>query len=463
MRITTPSTTLTKTALSIGALMMAAVGCASNDGSEQVGTASVKIQVGSVHGEAVTRVVVSSASGAESDLTPDFSGGFAGTLLLPAGPDEIVGRAFIDDTLVGESAPVPVVVEAGLVVGASIRLIDLTGGASVPHRPFVVSIGHPLSTIANQTTLLSADAIDPDGDALTYAWSSDCADSVFSDASAPVTEWTNPTQGNCNLALTVSDGGLSAVESFRVVVFAEGADTGAVDIDGVFIGAPDIFLTMNSSSAFCDVNPSSEDGSCIGSMASPEGAGFSAFVSWGHGEPGTLEIADDCGGRFEIFGQDSAFIDGQWTPPVERGVCLVTVRATSPEGPSSAMTAAVLVRDGEAPPPPAPVQIRVDFNASAEYCTANFGETEVFCPSIDLGDFAFIDAEIDWAGQPVGSVDIFETCGGGEFSLIDLDPFFLHAEWRALLPGECRFHILALTPEGTTASEVILNVPVELF
>ena len=459
MTATVARKTVSKTFLAIASIMLTAAGCA-GDGAQQVGTASVKIQVGSVHGEAVTRVVVSSLGGVESDLAPDLSGGFAGSLLLPAGPNELIGRAYIADELVGESAPVPVQVETGLVVGATIRLIDLTGGASVPHRPFVVSISHPLSTVANQSATLSANAVDPDGDALSYSWSSDCADDVFSDATAPVTGWSKPTQGNCNLAVTVSDGGLSAVESFRVVVFSEGASTGAVDVNGVFVGAPDIFLNLDSSGSFCEVYPGALDGSCHGSIASPESAHVAAFVSWGHGQPGVIEISDNCGGQFQLFGQDSSFIDGFWTPPAQEGVCLVTVRASSPEGPVSSLSAAILVRNGQAPPPPSPVQLMVDFNTINGGCHLPFGANEVECPPMPLGEMAFIDAQADWAGQPAGQIDIFETCGGN-FSFIDNDPFFLHAEWQSLQPGDCEFHVLAVTIDGQVSGEAIVRVPVD--
>ncbi|MCG8418130.1 MAG: hypothetical protein MJE77_09340 [Proteobacteria bacterium] len=459
---------LSRVVLAIAATAVTAAGCSTSNSPDRVGTAKVRIDVADPSNpnnpdgtDSITRVVVRAADGKETELVPDpANGGFVGTMMLPAGDNVLVGQAYSGEVLIGESAPVPVEVQAGHVVGANIRILDLRN-SNVGHRPIVVALTYPLSTVANRLTDLSATVVDPDGDPVNLLWSSDCADSQFTDAEAAETQWMKSEQGSCTIALTANDGELSTVDSFRVVVFAEGADTGAVDVDGVFVANPTIYMNLNAESLFCDVFTGAQDGTCFGEIASPTVASLSAHVDWGRAVPGSIEASDNCGGSFELFGEEPFFLSGLWTPPTEQGICLVTVRAISPDGVQSELSAAVLVRDGQAPPPPIGPQITADFFHSKGSCHLPLEATAVDCPTMLLGDLGSLEAHIDWAGRQPGFVDVFDTCGG-EFTFIDNnDPFFLRAEWLAQQPGDCEIHIQAVSPDGSGSSEAILRFPVD--
>ena len=86
---------LAKITIGLGVMALAASGCNAPESSERVGTASVRIEVGDPNGGGgIDRVVVRASNGLETDLTPDYSGAFVGTLLLPSGTHELTGQAF---------------------------------------------------------------------------------------------------------------------------------------------------------------------------------------------------------------------------------------------------------------------------------------------------------------------------------------------------------------------------------
>ncbi len=447
--------------LVITAAALASPGCTTPEGAGAVGSASLRIDVGNQH--SITRVAVSTLTGHETDLVrDDVSGTYIGALLLPAGSHDLIGQAFVEDELVGESVPVAVEVQAGLVVGADIRILDLTGAGTVGHRPIIVALTHPLSAVVGQPASLAATIVDPDGDPVTVAWSSECPEAVFSAPESTETDLTLTDQGTCDVSLTVSDGELTTVDSFKVVVFGEGANTGAVDISGTFVAAPTISLTLAYPAGTCDVFTGAQDGTCAGDIASPDTATIVAFADWGYGEPGTIEITDDCGGVTDLHLEDPFFVDGVWTPPTAESVCLITARANGPEGPSSEVSAAILVRDGE--PQASEPLISATFSHDDGDCDVSAGTLDTECPAMGGNELGILEATIDWLDLPPGTVDIFDTCAG-EFIVLDTsDPFFAFAEWIApSTDPECELHIRAEPANGSNAAETVLRFPILPF
>ena len=430
------------------AAIVATAGCSTAGFQNDVGSASLRIDVAGITAFEISRVVVVTAEGTEVDLARDGNrGDFVGSVLLPAGPTEIIGRAFsTDGALIGESAPVPVNVEAGFVVGATLRILDLTGGQDIDHRPVVMAVTHPLSTLANQPASLAVAAIDPDGDPMVLSWTSDCADATFSDPAAAQTTWIKAAEGSCNISVTASANGLSTTDTFSVVVFDQRAATGAVEINGVFVAAPRLFIDLSHGQKFCQVFPESFDGTCDDDIASPTAANTGVFVEWGNAEPGTLTVTDDCGGSFETFGQDPFFFNANWTPPVNQTVCLVRAEAVSAEGLTSTLSAAIVVRDGEAPRPETP-QIFATMSYSS-FCELFPGDNSVQCPAMLPGDRALLEVRADWRGATPGSLEIVPECAG-DLQVVQEDPFFLLAEWTPLpLQPSCQLTLITNDAQG---------------
>ncbi|HWN66607.1 MAG TPA: hypothetical protein VNM90_03145 [Haliangium sp.] len=447
-----------KLGVGLGVALLLMSGCAGPEtgSSEDMGTARVRIEAARTSDFEITQVTVTAQGGFQADLVRDASGGFVGTLLLPAGFNELVGQAFAGDELVGVSAPVPVQIQAGLVTGATIRILDVTGGQDIGHSPVVLSLSHPLSAITNQSVLLAASAVDPDGDPLSATWSSDCADAVLSSPGGFSTEFSKATAGTCRLDVTISDGALSATETFLIVVFDQNQATGAVNVDGEFVSAPQLFLDINlPGSGFCSVFHDSQDGTCQGSIASPDRSFISSFVNWGNAQPGFVQVTDNCGGLFEVQFNDPFFFQANWLPPTSDTVCLVTARAFSNDGVFSQLSAAVRVRAGTAPVPP---QIFASLSHSNGFCELPQGQGQAFCDApVAGGSLSSFFTSVDWGSQQPGGISVGSSCGG-EFLDFFSDPFFVQFTFRAPnFETPCAFFIDAFAQNGNVVSSAIME------
>lgn len=451
---------LSKLGLGLGAALLLLGGCTEPDDASSMGTARLRIEAARTDAGEISLVKVTALGGFETDLVRDSSGAFVGSLILPAGFNEITGSAFAGDQLVGISAPVPVEIQAGFVTAATIRIIDITGGGDIGHSPIILTLTHPLSAVTNRPVPISVSAVDPDGDGLSASWSAECADGFISFSDSLFAEFSKTTPGTCRVNVTVSDGALSASESFTIVVFDENNAQGAVNVDGQFVSAPQLFLEVGLPNSFCSLFSGSQDGTCQGSIASPNRASINAFVDWGNSVPGFLEVTDNCGGIFESQFSDPFFFQGEWLPPAFESVCLVTARAFSGDGLFSQLSAAVLVRPGEPPQPVAP-QIFANLSHLNGFCEVLPGQSEQFCDQpVNAGELTSVFAQVDWRNQAPGLIQIFDTCGGF-FPDLFQDPFFVQGTWQAPSFGtSCAIVIDALGQDGQLLASSVLHFTV---
>ena len=102
------------------------------------------------------------------------------------------------------------------------------------NRPPAVTVTPSEDSVAGGRTLtLDATAVDPEGDGLTYAWSSDLG-GTFADAAAPDTSWTAPdaiSDEDATLTLTVTDAvGNSSSVMVVITVLANVPPIGALNV-----------------------------------------------------------------------------------------------------------------------------------------------------------------------------------------------------------------------------------------
>jgi hypothetical protein len=446
-----------KLAMGLGVALLMMSGCTEPETGldEGVGTARVRIEAARTDNFEITQVTVTALGGFQTELTRDASGGFIGTLLLPAGFNELTGLAFAGDQVVGISSPVPVQIQAGLVTGATIRILDITGGEDVPHSPVVLALSHPLSALSNQPVQLSVLAVDPDGQPLQAFWFTDCADALLFSPNDFVTDFVKSTAGTCRVDVTISDGGLSTTESFQIVVFDPSQATGAVNVDGSFVSAPQVFFDVNLPGAgSCNLFNDSFDGTCQGSIASPDRAPISIFVDWGDAEPGFISLFDNCGGTFDDVFSDPFFLQAQWTPPISDTVCLLTAQAFSNDGVFSQLSAAVRVTPGV---PPTQPTIFASVSHSNGFCELQPGQDHVFCDTpIQANDLAQFFTGVDYGNEQPGGIGIGSTCG----QFIDLfgDPFFLQGTFQApAFEQPCAIFIDAFSADGNVVRSAVIE------
>lgn len=449
--------------LAATAAALLAAGCvgAESPATDDTGTIEVRLITPQAGAFELTRVSLETDTGVSADLTRNpQSGQFAGTVLLPAGMHELTARAFIDAELVGVSNPVPADVQAGGVTLVMIQILDVTGGNQPDFGPILASLSHPTSTTAGAEVLFAASVIDPDGAPVSFDWSDDCGDATFSAPQAAQTGWSKLGPGTCRVTLVASSEGVSITNSFSIVVFQAGANQGAIEVVTEFISAPTPTLQLAVGNSLCITSPFSGDASCPTVFASPQFASVFVPHQWQNGTPGTATLSDDCGGSVGVTSQDSFSLQANWLPPVEGGVCRLTVRAINGQGVVGELSMAVVVLAGTPRQPAAPPTLFADlFPASGASCSAAGGGPASVCGFTLAGSTQFLQASVFWNDGLPGSVAFTDGCGG-VFAGDTGSPgsgFFLR-EWTAPAANFqlCPITVTATNLEGQSTSAVFL-------
>jgi hypothetical protein len=393
----------------------------------------------------ITRVSIEAAGQTQDLAFNPATGTFDGTLFLPAGMQSLVARAFGGAILVGQSQPTPVQVTPGTITRVLLRILDLTGTPGQVYGPIFDSLSFPPTTDAGTTVTFAISVVAPFGDPVTYAWSSDCMDATFTAPSSATTGWSKAAQGTCTITVTATSNGLTVGQSFGIVVFPAGANLGAVDASATFISSPFPFLSLSELGCFVGPN---NNGSCPTTIASPAVTSYDANVgSWGGGTPGTLDVSDDCGGRFGVSSRSPGDVNGFWLPPVGGGLCLLTMHAVSGEGLSATVTIAVLTRPGTAavarPPMPS-----VFFENG---CRLDGSAIPPDCGFLQTGSHRTAFGNVNWDDGHPGSLTIRDDCAGPQ-----PDPsaplFSFASAWQTPnTPGAtCTTTVRATSLEGIT-------------
>jgi len=384
-----------------------AVGCATNNPSTlatgQQGLAEIRVDAALLLAAGITRVTVE-AAGESQDLVLDFdTGTYNGTLVLPAGPQILVARAFSNTTLVGQSQPTSVDVQSGVV---TIRIIDLTDQGPPRYGPLVDSLSYPTTTEAGASATFTISVIAPGNDPVSYDWTSDCQDSTFSMPTAATTSWSKAAEGACTISVTVASNGHTVARSFVIAVLPAGSGPGTLDVIGTFVTRPALELVFSGLDCvvFGDRDPS-----CHAMISSPVTTGYHAAVfNWGTSPPGTLELSDNCGGRLGTSQREVDDLVGNWLPPVGGGLCIITGRAVNGDGLVGTISAAILARPGSpaiAHPPHISASLDVGCVLTDSVAPAECGQVRTDRPLTLSGNIDYVDGL-------AGSMIVADDCGG---------------------------------------------------
>jgi hypothetical protein len=425
------------------------VGCAAA-GDESLttgnqGLAELRVDAAPLLAAGITRVTVDGAGQSQELVLNPATGTFDGVLFLPSGPQTLVASAFSGDTLVGRSRPTAVEVAAGAVTRIVIRILDLSVQAPPLFGPIVDSLSFPTTTQAGASASFAISAVAPAGDPVSYAWSSSCADATFSAPDAATTAWSKAAAGSCTVTVLVTSNGFSVALSLLIVVFPAGAGSGGVDVSGAFITAPAIELFLPG--AGCNVFPGT-NASCPFTLTSPSTTFYQVDVfSWGGSAVGTLDVTDDCGGRFGRSFRSPSDIGGSWLPPVGGGLCTLTAHAVNGDGLSSTLSAAILTRPGTLPMTQPP-QIGVSLDTG---CFFTGPGPVASCPPAQPGRQVSLFSSLGWADGAPGSVTLTDDCGGVQLEPDSTSAFT--ASWTPSgTPGRtCTTTVRATNLQGVTS------------
>lgn len=437
-----------------------AVGCITNH-TESVATGEQGLAEFRIDGplpEGVTRVTIDGGI-APQDLTRNpVTNAFDGTVFLTTGTYSLVAHAFADDTLVGESQSTAVTIQPGVVTRVVLRVLDIRPEAPPLFGPIFDSLTFPTTTEVNTPATFALSVIAPNGDPVTYAWSSTCPDATFSPPDAATTSWSKPTPGGCTIQVIAQSNGINVFKTFAITVFPAGAATGAADVEATFINRPQVQLTFGDLGCFVS---QFSDSSCANTIASPSTTSWSASVPfWNGSSPAGIEISDDCGGQFGFEQITPDSIGGHWLPPVGGGLCKITARATNSDGQVGTRVAAILVRPGT---PPTPAGIQVGANLE-DGCQLFQGGNQ--CGSTHPGNVrSLVGSAFFFSPGHAGSITITDSCFSAvprpNIALFFVSEVFFNTQWTVpSLNGQpfttCATNIHITSLEGT-AIDVFAN------
>ncbi|HEX7841380.1 MAG TPA: hypothetical protein VF469_28070, partial [Kofleriaceae bacterium] len=260
---------------------------------------------------------------------------------------------------------------------------------------------------------------------------------------AATTSWSKAAQGACTITVVATSNGIPVIRSFVIAVFPAGSGSGAVDVSGALVTAPSLgFFLFN---AGCDVFAGS-NASCPVTLASPATTAYEAEVfNWGSSTPGTLEVSDNCGGRFGTTSRNPGDVSGAWLPPIGGGLCILTMRAINGDGLVSTLSAAILTRPG-GPATAQPPQMGVNFENG---CAFQSSATPTDCGSLQAGSQRSVFGSVFWVDGLPGSVTIHDDCAGQE---PDATSSFFSDTWSTpTTPGTtCTTTVRATNLQGTS-------------
>ncbi|MFL5351815.1 hypothetical protein [Archangium sp.] len=235
-----------------------------------------------------------------------------------------------------------VTITAGASTAVTLRIYDLT---PKPPQGDIGPLIRSLQASRSTTTVgsaiqLTVDAVDLDGDALSYTWTSSCAASTFGSPYSATTSWSSSASGVCRLAVTVSSRGQSVTESVEVSVFSAPVDggpgEGSIQVNGEYIARPYIgYVNFRGGSAYAYVYRDPYSNATLPTLQA--GTTYYLDVNIDYGTRfGTFAntVETDCGGTVSLA-YDSCSTGGYctasytWTTPASGTVCKVTMKASN--------------------------------------------------------------------------------------------------------------------------------------
>lgn len=222
-------------------------GCEPQPGVAANGSAELQVSLAQGLSAAdVTGVRVEVRGPGISSLTTELAkagSAWQGTLAIPAGTDRVFEASAYDaaGTVLYRGSSSPVSIASGSTVSVVLTLQQVSVPPPYQNEPPVIDsvVVSSNTVLPGGTITLAVTAHDPNGDALSFAWTANGG--TFSSPAAPSTSWTAPaTEGVHRLQLEVTDSkGTSTAVNFDISVQRDGA-TGDANVSIGFNTWPEI-------------------------------------------------------------------------------------------------------------------------------------------------------------------------------------------------------------------------------
>jgi hypothetical protein len=363
---------------------------ASGCGTSEVGDVSVRVSTQGLSPSDVAWVVVTvncpGAAGIELTLTP-VMGQFGGIIGgIPAGNCTISARAYDQfDTVIYEAPGQVVTIVPGFTPTVFLLLQQ-----AIPPDVFVNSVPRIVAVTTSdsqvdpgQTVNLTLNVVDPDGDPLTYAWTSTCG--TLSDPSVANPTWTAPmTEAVCTLEVSVTDGrgGQTGISIMVSVVAAKGG----FRLEPIQFNTWPVVSQVSASPG--QVNPG-------------EGVRLDVTAADPDGDALTYQWTDDCGGSFDDPNAKSPLWIAPEVAPAT-GRCTLQVKPLDGRGGST--TGVIIVQIG-LPGVPTPPPI-IDLTYQSADVVAAGGDVVLAVTAHDpKGSFFILVFEWEASGGTLGPPD----------------------------------------------------------
>ncbi|HYO57655.1 hypothetical protein [Archangium sp.] len=325
-------------------LGLALAGCGQGSGAEPSGNGLTSVAVRGLSASQIYSLVITAQpANVSKTLGYDSATGlFGGKLVLPAGTHTLTAEGYGSDPSAGvvASGTGTVTVEPNTTTTVTLRIHDQTpmqGQQDI--APIIRSVSaSKADLVVNEPITVAVDAVDLDGDAMSYVWTSDCASGSFGDPTAATTTWSSTAPASCTLKVAVSSRSQNLNESVVVLVYSApgGGGEGGAQVNGEYVARPQVSrLNMSGPGVYqtlyrgdmwstANFRPVAAGQQYSLEMSVNFDTYFGTFETGLDASCGTLEKQyDSCGtGGY-------CYVNYLWTAPAAGSVCKLTATAAN--------------------------------------------------------------------------------------------------------------------------------------
>ncbi|QRN96812.1 hypothetical protein JRI60_48870 [Archangium violaceum] len=325
----------------LAGIALTLAGCAPEEAKTPSGDGLMSVAVRGLSAGQITQMILTAqpANVSKSLILDPNTGVFGGLLVLPSGTHTLTATGYgVDPTVVVASGTGTVTVTPNTTTPVALRIYDQTAMQGQQDiAPMLRSMSaSKADLVVNEPITVSVDAVDLDGDALAYAWTSDCPSGSFADPSAAITTWKSSAPASCTLQVSVTSRDITLHETVPVLVYSApgGGGEGGVQVAGEYVPRPHVdSLYMRGPGVYQSVSRGDYLANFVPASAGQQytlelSVGFDTYF-------GTFDagVQTDCGTlvkQYDSCGSGGyCYVTYLWTAPAAGSACKLTATAAN--------------------------------------------------------------------------------------------------------------------------------------